>query len=70
MFLRIIIGYDLLHCSGKVRVKRGEKEDNVNYHARLQHTFCASAALSVFPPCGALPFFTLIDPLHLPMSEN
>ena len=43
MFLRIVMGMACFTLAARYGSNVEKKEDNVNYHARLQHTFRANA---------------------------
>lgn len=69
MFLRIFVGMTCFTVAARYEPNVEKKEDNVNYHTRLQRTFRANAVWTGCRPDGALLFFTLADFLSLPIEN-
>lgn len=69
MFLRIVMGMACFTLAARYGSNVEKKEDNVNYHARLQHTFRANAVRPGSRPDGALWFFTLDNCLIQPIGN-
>lgn len=69
VFLRIVMGVNCFTLAARYGANVEKKEDNVNYHARLQHTFRANAVRPGSRTDGALRFFTLALRRILP-NEN